>query len=187
MSPACTATASGPRWSTRREPAVSRPFKRSGGGLVVTLNEAEAELLGSIPEELSAAMQTPPGSGDPVHERLFPRAYLDPTEESAESNWQDVVHPELVRERLAALQLLVDSLERGTRKRGRVEVHLEPDEAQAWLGVLNDARLALGIRLQVTEDLDLSELDPNDPDTPAYAVYGWLTWLQGELVETLLG
>lgn len=166
---------------------MTRPFKRSKGGLVVTLNEAEAELLGSIPAELSATMQTPAGSGDPVHERLFPRAYLDPTEESAEDDWQDVVHPELVRDRLVALQTLVDTLEQGTRKRGRVEVHLEPDQAQAWLGVLNDARLALGVRLEVTEDLDLSELDADDPNTPAFAVYGWLTWLQGELVETLLG
>ena len=53
--------------------------------------------------------------------------------------------------------------------------------------MLNDARLALGTTIGVTDDLDLSLLDPSDPESAAYAAYGWLTYLQGELVETLLG
>ena len=55
---------------------------------------------------------------------------------------------------------------------------------QAWLGVLNDTRLVLGTRLGVTEDE--RELNPADPQAGAYAMYQWLTWLQGDLVEALL-
>jgi hypothetical protein len=162
-------------------------FRRSGDGLVVSLTEAEADLLRSIPDELRPVLEAPPGSDDPVRNRLFPRAYLDPTQESAERDWQELVHPELVRERVAALERLVATLDRARHHEGRVEVELSPDEVQAWLGMLNDARLALGTRLDVTEDLDHDDVGPDHPDAPAYAVYGWLTWLEGELVDMLLG
>ena len=56
---------------------------------------------------------------------------------------------------------------------------------QAWLGVLNDTRLVLGARLGVTEDDH--DVAPDDPRAPAFAMYHWLTWVQGELVEQLLG
>jgi Domain of unknown function (DUF2017) len=53
--------------------------------------------------------------------------------------------------------------------------------------VLNDARLALGTRLQVTEDMDDITLDPSDPKTPTIAAYMWLTEVQADLLETLVG
>ena len=55
---------------------------------------------------------------------------------------------------------------------------------QAWLGVLNDTRLVLGTRLGVTEEEHV--LDPADPDAGAYALYQWLTMVQGDLVQELL-
>ena len=39
--------------------------------------------------------------------------------------------------------------------------------------------------LEVTEDD--TEIDPKDPRAPGFELYGWLTWLQGSLVEELLG
>ncbi len=53
--------------------------------------------------------------------------------------------------------------------------------------MINDARLALGTRLEVTEDLDLSGLDPDDPDTAPYAVYWWLGMLEERLIDALSG
>ena len=47
---------------------------------------------------------------------------------------------------------------------------------------LNDLRLVLGTRLGVTEE---TYVDETGPRTPGMAVYVWLTWLQGELVEAL--
>jgi hypothetical protein len=78
-------------------------------------------------------------------------------------------------------------LERAQSREGRVEVEIDGDEAQAWLGALNDARLALGTRLGVTEDLDYDDIPEDHPDAAAHAVYRWLTWLEGDLVDTLLG
>ena len=166
---------------------MSRRFTlRRGGRVDLTLEGPEAELLRGLPAELRGLYES--DTPDPAKDRLFPRAYLDPTEEQAEQQWQELVYPELLRGRLEALERLTGALDRAdTGRKDRVVVHLEPDDVQAWLGVLNDARLALGTRLGVTDDTDLTDLDPDDPNTPVTAAYGWLTYLEGELVETLLG
>jgi hypothetical protein len=165
---------------------MSARFQRQGDGVIVSLETAEVELLRSVPAELQTVLAGSTAKDDPVYNRLFPSAYLDPTEENAEQEWQELVHPELLRERLAALELVATTLDRAVTKRGRAELELAPDEVQAWMGVLNDARLALGTRLGVTEQAEAEEIDPSAPDAAAHALYGWLTWLQNDLVETLL-
>ena len=62
---------------------------------------------------------------------------------------------------------------------------LSASEADSWLRVLNDLRLALGTRLDVQEDSLLDQLDPNDPASSGLAVYAYLSWLQEQLVEAL--
>jgi hypothetical protein len=162
-------------------------FKRlRGGGLQATLPPDEIGLLRWAPTELRD-LYADTVDGDPVHDRLFPRAYLDPTQEEAEREWQEMVHPELLRERLEALDVIAASLERGTDHRDKVRVELTADETQAWLGVLNDARLALGTRLGITEETEMESLDPADPKRGMYVAYVWLTEIQGDLVQTLLG
>jgi hypothetical protein len=163
-----------------------RRFTRRRGGVDATFERGELELLEGLPEQLRALYDSDPD--DPARARLFPRAYLDPTEEQAESEWEEIVHPGLLEARLEALTRLTATLAAAEpARRDRVVVHLSPEDATAWLGVLNDARLALGTRLGVTDDTDLANLDPDDPNTPVIAAYGWLTYLEGELVETLLG
>lgn len=170
---------------------MSARFERSGESLRLVLSEPERDLLRTLPDELrqvyEGARDVESGT-DPVRDRLFPVAYLDPTEEQAEDEWQELVHPELVRERLDALTRVVDSLDGATSaRRGALVVELGADDVPALLGVLNDARLALGTRLDLDDETDLSEIDPSEPDAAAYAVYGWLTYLEGELIEVLLG
>ena len=166
---------------------MSPRFDRRGDAVLVTLEANEVELLRTIPDEVRGALTESPSKDDPVYNRLFPSAYLDPTEESAEQEWQELVHPELLQSRLAALELVMATLDRAVTKRGRAEVELAPEEVEAWLGVVNDARLTLGTRLGVTEDAESEAIDPSDPEAAAHAVYGWLTWFENDLVETLLG
>ena len=59
------------------------------------------------------------------------------------------------------------------------------DDADAWLGCLNDLRLVLGTRLEVTEDLDERTLAEDDPRLPALELYSWLGWLQESLLSCL--
>src|SRR5438093_10268367 len=97
----------------------------------------------------------------PIFERLFPRAYLDPTEEEAEADWQRFSHGDLLDGRRRALAAVEGTLASAEVRRGRHELTLSEEQALAWLSVINDARLALGTRLAVTEDMDLSCLDPD--------------------------
>jgi Domain of unknown function (DUF2017) len=62
---------------------------------------------------------------------------------------------------------------------------LDDDEAQAWLTALNDLRLVLGTRLDVTEDLSLATLSPEQPRSREYALYAYLSWLQEQLIQAL--
>ncbi len=167
-------------------------FRRNrSGGYDVVLEAGEAAVLTRLCEELTTLLsdERPGGEAesrsDPVLERLFPRAYLDPTEEEAEAEWQRLAHGDLVDGRRRALATVEGTLAGATVHRGRFELTLSEEEAQSWLAVLNDARLALGTRLEVTEDLDLSGLDPDDPDTAPYAVYWWLGVLEERLIDVL--
>jgi hypothetical protein len=164
------------------------PFRRHRGTITAVLGSHEAALLQQVAGDLGVLLERAPKSDprdDPVLDRLYPRAYLDPTEEEAEEEWQALVHGELVRARENALSVFAASLRRARSRLGRVEVDLSPEEAEAWLGVLNDARLALGTRLGVTEDLEPSAIRSDHPEADAYAVYWWLGWVEEHLVEAL--
>jgi hypothetical protein len=166
---------------------VSRRFTRRGETIVLSLSEAESELLTRwVPEQLRSVYEAEDPE-EPARQRLFPVAYLDPTEEDAETEWQALVHPELLRARLDALVRVVDVVGGAERdRRGSQDVELAPDDITAFLGVLNDARLALGTVLGVSEDSELGTGDPDDPSQQAEMIYLWLTHLEGELIDTLL-
>jgi hypothetical protein len=182
---------------------VSTTFRKNRRGEVVARLRPEerglpSELRPLVDKPVAADDATPadpadapPGEpvesiDDAVRRRLFPLAYLDPTEEDAETDWQRMVHPELVRSKLEALSLLAATLERASETRGRAEIVLSPQETEAWLGALNDARLALGVALNVTEELDVDAMTRDDASAAGFEMYSWLTGLQGELVDALL-
>jgi hypothetical protein len=70
-------------------------------------------------------------------------------------------------------------------KGGRVR--LTEADAQAWLRALNDVRLALGVRLGVTDDFeaDTRKVDSSDPRSAYIWIYQWLAFLQESLVDAL--
>jgi hypothetical protein len=154
------------------------------GAVTIQLDPAEVQLLRDLPEQLRLLYDAEPD--DPARARLFPRAYLDPTEEAAEAEWQAAVHPDLLAEKLAGLDRLAGALDAAEVKGRRARLVLPPDEVSVWLAVLNDARLAFGSRLGITDDTDVYRFAPDDPLALEKAAYAWLTTLQGALVEALL-
>jgi len=117
---------------------------------------------------------------DPVLARLLPDAYRDDPEASAE--FRRYTEQGLRSGKAAAARTVLATLPPGG---GRV--HLSEREAQAWLRALNDVRLALGVRLEVTEDFDgqVADMKPDDPRAVYVGVYQWLAFLQETLVEAL--
>jgi hypothetical protein len=119
---------------------------------------------------------------DPVLARLLPDAYRD--DPGASSEFRRYTEGDLrLRKCDNARMVRADIDEAGA------EGHMVLDErhAQAWLGALNDLRLALGTNLGVTEDLDeyAESLEPDDPRLAMLSVYHWLGMLQESLVESL--
>ena len=133
------------------------------------LADEERVLLRSLLGQLRELL----GTDDPGLERVFPPAYDDAEDERA---YRELMRGELVEGRLAAL----DAVERTLDAK-----RLTEDELTAWLAPLNDLRLVLGTRLGVTEELYERPFDPRDPDAPAFALYGWLGWLQEQAVRAL--
>jgi len=155
--------------------------------VVLTLLPAEVQVLHWVFGDLGRMLAGESGN-DAVNQRLFPRAYLDPTAEESEAQWQDMVHDELVEARLAALADVVQSLDGAVDLPGRDaarEIALDPEQTERWMTVLNDARLAVGTALDVTPEWDFAALEPTDPNYELHAVYAWMTELLSALVEAL--
>lgn len=162
-------------------------FSVTINGVEAYLFADEAKMFIDIAHDLRAILETPALGEDPVRERLFPRAYLDPTEESAEMAWAAFAHPELMETRVNTLVLMVESVKRLDvapidRDAGEMlMVVLSPEETESWLKGLNDLRLALGTKLNITEEQ--SGIDPIDPHIQLRQIYEWLTALQQDLLE----
>jgi hypothetical protein len=145
--------------------------RAADGGVELRLTREERALLTGLAGELLVLLDGEPG--DPALRRLSPPAYDDEQDEDA---YRELMGGELLAGRREALELIA-------RTAGQERLSLE--EADAWLRALNDLRLVLGTRLDVKEDTFLEELRPEDPRAPALAVYGYLSWLQEQLVAAL--
>ena len=140
--------------------------RASDGGVLLRLSPEERALVASLAEELRAQLDA--GTDEPSLRRLFPPAYDDEQDEQA---YRELAGDGLLDGRRQALELLAATA--GSDR-------LSPEEADAWLRALNDLRLVLGTRLDVQEDALLE-----GPQSPELALYGYLSWVQEQLVAAL--
>jgi hypothetical protein len=147
-------------------------MKRAADGSVeLGLSREERTLLVGLAAELRSLLEG--ATGDPALRRLFPPAYDNEGDERA---YRDLMGGELLDGRREALELLARTAE---------QKRLSAEEADAWLRALNDLRLVLGTRLDVQEDTLLDDLRPDDERAAGLAVYGYLSWIQEQLVAAL--
>jgi hypothetical protein len=162
---------------------------RRHGVVVLTLHEREMQVLQWVFSDLGR-MLSDGSTVDVVTQRLFPRAYLDPTEEAAEAQWQELVHDDIVESRLTAMTEVVRSLDSAVpvrATRGVRELTLDDALIAHWIGVLNDARLAVGTAVNVTAEWDFDAIDPDAPSYELHALYAWMTELLGALLAASTG
>lgn len=138
---------------------------------------------GSLADDLEAQLGLsshvrPPD--DPVLARLLPDGYSDDPDASAE--FRRYTEESLRSGKVASARTVLASLPSGGG-----DVQLSEPECQQWLRALNDVRLALSVRLGITdENEDLSEhLAVDDPRSAYIWVYQWLAHLQDSLIEAL--
>jgi Domain of unknown function (DUF2017) len=187
---------------TRR--GVTIWFAPPQAGIIRSLVGQVAELLGSgdeaspggasfgdsmverswgSPEEFAANLGLSESTAlpeDPVLARLLPDAYPDDAESAGD--FRRYTEQDLRSGKVAAARTVLATLPEDGG-----QVRLSADDAQSWLRALNDVRLALGVRLSVTEDFEelMARLDPEDPRSAYFWVYDWLTYLQETLVRAL--
>ncbi len=187
----------------------------AGGGAAVALDEVEISILRSLAVQLLELIGPGEADGpdaadplarlfaegpseppaDPALARLFPDAYGTP---GAEQDRQERAHAAefrrytendlRARKREDALGV-VRSLDGLTVAGDGVAVlRLDPEGCRQWLGALNDLRLTIGARLEITDEDDgeaFYRLPDEDPRKPMVMAYLWLGGLQETLVEAL--
>jgi hypothetical protein len=196
---------------------VSARFTAAEAGVVRTLVSQVAELLGGDPAAAdpaaepasgpgragplagsgSAAAEPAPGTADvleamlwpggpveppddPAIARLLPNGYRDDPEAAGE--FRRYTEQDLRSGKVAAARTVLATL---PGDGGRVRLGRE--NAEVWLRALNDVRLALGVRLGITEDYEqeLTQDSGTDPRSAYLQVYDWLSFLQESLVRAL--
>ncbi len=153
-------------------------FRPHPDGVELRLAQGEAEALEVLGELLASV-------GDPEHDpaaaRLTVPAYEDDAEAAGE--FQRLMGPELAAGRAADRSAVAMTLEAAVTE----PVVLSMGEAEAWLLVLNEARLVLAARLGIEEEGWGEESDdPVDLD-PGMVLLHYLTYLHAELTGVLMG
>jgi len=151
------------------------------GGFDVRLPAAERELLAELPGQLVELLDATAGdesaiAADPALARLFPAAYRDGCEAEANDEFRRLMMGDLRDRHRGALEVLAA---------GSSATHVEAEELHAWMTALTQLRLVIGTRVGITEDIDPTDVDPNHPAAGTYALYGYLSWLQEQVVVAL--
>lgn len=176
-------------------------FKRHGNhSYIAEFSESEKEALLNLCEQIIEllAERVDHGHEDPlaamvgitshdappeddVLRRLLPNAYADAVNASEFRRYTESTLRQKKQAHAISMRIHLKSSDDGV-------IDLDHDSANAWLGALNDIRLALGVRLGVEKKSqeELALLAPDDPLRGVYAVYNWLGWLQETLLSALI-
>ncbi|HEU5269498.1 MAG TPA: DUF2017 family protein [Jatrophihabitans sp.] len=138
----------------------------------VQLADSESYLLAGLIDDFTAMLEQADAT-DPAMQRLYPDGYSDDDEASAE--FRQLVSDDLTAVRTGRLRTCRAELPDGSGT-----ISLDEEAADRWLQVLNDLRLTLGVRLGVSEEVELDSADP------VANIYHWLSAVQDLLVSQLM-
>ncbi len=146
--------------------------RRRDGTFIQAFHSGIPDLLVDLGEQLDDMLD----SDTPELRRLFPTAYTD--DEEKDAGYQILARSSLTDQRRASIETV--------RRTAGSEV-LTEDELTDWMALTNDLRLVLGTRLDVSEDDDGSELDPDSPEGHLMEIYHVLGAVLHEIVAALSG
>lgn len=164
-----------------------------GGNITLDLEDAEHGVLSQLFEQMTELLVDPEKetgsdplaqllnmggstqiSEDPALARLFPDGYSD--DKNASADFRRFTEQDLRAQKLAALVTV-----QGTLSTWRGTSSISAEQAQDWLKALNDLRLVLGTRLEITDEVEADF----EADEPGFQLYNYLTYLQGTLIDSL--
>ena len=189
-------------FSRKRNGEILATFSHYEGAILKSLAEQLLELLGegdSPADPLLAVVGISSNDSlpdDPVLARLLPDAYEEAkdaaefrryTEHSAREKKR--AHANAIRDLLMANlgNHSLDLTEPGINKREELHFIIPEEKVHMWLMGLNDMRLALGTRLNVTPDAQerFAAMSDESPDKGIYNLFAWLGWLQEILLDII--
>jgi hypothetical protein len=138
-----------------------RTFQAKGPDrFIVNLGKEERSVIKAVCEDLDSVLDD--GSANPALKRLFPVAHA--SDPDVDREYQEMVHEDLLSSRKEILAAVAASTERS---------ELDRETLEQWMVGLNAVRLVLGTVLDVAED-GLPDIEADDPQLPAWAVYEFL-------------
>jgi Domain of unknown function (DUF2017) len=158
-----------------------KPADDASGGPAGSLGADEMRVPGD--DELAAMVGLSDSTelpDDPILARLLPDGYRD--DPDAAQDFRRFTESGLRSAKVAAAQTVLATM---PPSGGRVR--LSAEQGEVWLRALNDVRLALGVRLGVTDDFDAlnDDVEAADPRFAYVQVYQWLAYVQESLVRAL--
>jgi len=145
------------------------PFRRRGDSIEVRLSTEERRLIEMVPGILDSVDM---GSTDPEAVRL--RYEPHPGDPDAAETYRDLIGSDLEDSRRRDRHTLTASLDEGS---------LDPEQAEAWMRAIGEARLVLAARLGITEDGWEETIDvATDPEA---GVLTFFAYIQDALVGAL--
>lgn len=138
-----------------------RPIRRTrSGNYQLNLGAGERALLAALAPQLRELLTDP---DQPGLQRLFPPAYGDDNDAEHEEEYRRLMQEDLVARHEAALEILEETANAN---------ELKPEQMEAWMRAINQLRLVIGTRLDVTEEDDFAATE--DPDRQVYYLLGYL-------------
>jgi hypothetical protein len=147
-------------------------FSKEGDRFAVHLSQGVRGLLVELCRQSRALLDAEDPSSDPAVSRLFPPAYPDDPLQNLEFETNLGAAPRSGK--LEALDVV---------ERTATASMLTEDEFLAWIGVVNDLRLVLGTRIEITEEATDEDFAADDPRHESYRVYQFLGYLLQEMLE----
>jgi len=156
---------------------IRRRVRRGRDGTFeLRIPKDERDLLRSVGPQLREVLVRQAtaieAGADPAVDRLFPEAYPDDDDRQAE--FRLLAHDSLLESHLGALAVLEETADAD---------RLDEDQLLAWMRAVNNVRLVLGTRLEVTQEGDRRSivLDVQLHESAAPSVVGGVADIDGVL------
>jgi len=162
-------------------------FRRRGTAVMARLAAGETAVLGTLAGEFVQLVQPLCNQDgewlpDPALNRLFPDAYRDDMQASAE--FRRFTQPDQATAKAEAARAVIADIQDADD--GWVTV--PPDHVTAWLTTLTNLRLVLATRLDIATEDDvarLADLPRRDKRAPTVAVLDWCGWMLESLLDAV--
>ncbi|GGH59061.1 DUF2017 domain-containing protein [Rothia aerolata] len=180
---------------------MAQGFKSTRKGITASFTPEEAELMIKLFNDVALALEPEQGDDedplaalvgikenteaptDPALARMLPVASDDPEVADEFRRYTEI---NLRQQKIAHLKMAAMDLQTG-------HLTLDAEHASAWAKALNDVRLTLGARLNITSEADAAQVGEkvdwkqidSVEDYMAF-VYNFVSWVQDTLMEAML-